>query len=453
VLRRWAAGRFCSTAVEKLRARLPTIRTRGPLLGLRGVHRDARRSNRVAIHNAIRNAAALVERNLIGTIEHRSAKRASPAPRGPLDGGRCRRHRFDQRIDPAMQARFGVDVVPLFVNFGEPLPRHVDLTRDAFYDKLRDDAVLPTTSQRPRRCLKCLRRARRRRPRRRVPDDHVAALRHDNARRPPRSSFRRTDSRGRQRDRFRWARTANDARRRPRAHGADTERSLAALAPTIANGSRLRNRSDSPRGGLPADLAAQAFLVRLVKIVPRCGSRRAIEEKPRAHLCAAQETMVAAASRDANAAPGARVCVIHTRAGNSRRRLRPLQERIVTDVRSFDVFEAGRSSDARRPGAVAFSFTRVMTAGYTSTGRSVRISVRIAILPSGVRRTGGRALRERAQSEIVQAPALQASTVLRGGTPNAYAPAELVRVLALLRERFGVRDDAEVSTEVNRIAA
>jgi fatty acid/phospholipid biosynthesis enzyme len=27
------------------------------------------RSNRIAIHNAIRNAAALVERNLVGTIE------------------------------------------------------------------------------------------------------------------------------------------------------------------------------------------------------------------------------------------------------------------------------------------------------------------------------------------------------------------------------------------------
>jgi oxygen-independent coproporphyrinogen-3 oxidase len=54
------------------------------------------------------------------------------------------------------------------------------------------------------------------------------------------------------------------------------------------------------------------------------------------------------------------------------------------------------------------------------------------------------------KAEIVQAPALQASTVFYGGgTPNAYAPAELVRVLALLRERFGVRDDAEVSTEVN----
>jgi len=43
-----------------------------------------------------------------------------------------------------------------------------------------------------------------------------------------------------------------------------------------------------------------------------------------------------------------------------------------------------------------------------------------------------------------------ASTVFYGGgTPNAYAPADLVRVLALLRARFGVPDGAEISTEVN----
>jgi oxygen-independent coproporphyrinogen-3 oxidase len=54
------------------------------------------------------------------------------------------------------------------------------------------------------------------------------------------------------------------------------------------------------------------------------------------------------------------------------------------------------------------------------------------------------------EAEIAQAPGLDATTLFYGGgTPNAYAPAVLVRVLALLRERFGVRDDAEVTTEVN----
>lgn len=54
------------------------------------------------------------------------------------------------------------------------------------------------------------------------------------------------------------------------------------------------------------------------------------------------------------------------------------------------------------------------------------------------------------EAEIAAAPPFEATTVFYGGgTPNAYAPAALVRVLAALRERFGVRDGAEVSIEVN----
>lgn len=50
-------------------------------------------------------------------------------------------------LDPAMQARYGVDVVPLFVNFGDKRYRDtIDLSRDDFYAKLRDEAALPTTS-------------------------------------------------------------------------------------------------------------------------------------------------------------------------------------------------------------------------------------------------------------------------------------------------------------------
>jgi oxygen-independent coproporphyrinogen-3 oxidase len=54
------------------------------------------------------------------------------------------------------------------------------------------------------------------------------------------------------------------------------------------------------------------------------------------------------------------------------------------------------------------------------------------------------------EAEIASAPLVEATTVFYGGgTPNAYPPAVLVRILALLRARFGVRDDAEVSAEVN----
>ncbi len=82
----------------------------------------------------------------------------------------------------------------------------------------------------------------------------------------------------------------------------------------------------------------------MVKIVPvlRIDDGR-IEEEARVRTFArAQERMIAAASRTANAAPDARVCVIHTRAPELATALAArLRERIVTDLRSFDVFEAG----------------------------------------------------------------------------------------------------------------
>jgi oxygen-independent coproporphyrinogen-3 oxidase len=54
------------------------------------------------------------------------------------------------------------------------------------------------------------------------------------------------------------------------------------------------------------------------------------------------------------------------------------------------------------------------------------------------------------EAEIAAAPELEATTVFYGGgTPNAYPAEVLVRILAALRARFGVRNDAEISTEVN----
>ncbi|MBV8355784.1 MAG: DegV family protein, partial [Candidatus Eremiobacteraeota bacterium] len=52
-------------------------------------------------------------------------------------------------LDPNRAADLGVEVVPLFVNFGEKSYRdRIDITRDEFYRRLAD-AVLPTTSQAP----------------------------------------------------------------------------------------------------------------------------------------------------------------------------------------------------------------------------------------------------------------------------------------------------------------
>lgn len=66
-----AGALLLKPAFAKLRARLRYDTYGGaPLLGVRGACIVTHgRSNRVAIHNAIRNAAALVERNLVGTIE------------------------------------------------------------------------------------------------------------------------------------------------------------------------------------------------------------------------------------------------------------------------------------------------------------------------------------------------------------------------------------------------
>lgn len=51
-------------------------------------------------------------------------------------------------IDPALAARCGIDVVPLFVNFGDERFRDgVDLSRDEFYRRMREGKLLPSTSQ------------------------------------------------------------------------------------------------------------------------------------------------------------------------------------------------------------------------------------------------------------------------------------------------------------------
>lgn len=51
-------------------------------------------------------------------------------------------------IEPARAKELGIDVVPLFVIFGEKSYRdYVDLTRPEFYEKLASEPVLPITSQ------------------------------------------------------------------------------------------------------------------------------------------------------------------------------------------------------------------------------------------------------------------------------------------------------------------
>ena len=77
------AGAFLlKPSFEKLRARLSYDTYGGaPLLGVRGACIVTHgRSNRIAIRNAIRNAATLAERNLIGAIEASLSESAPPPP-------------------------------------------------------------------------------------------------------------------------------------------------------------------------------------------------------------------------------------------------------------------------------------------------------------------------------------------------------------------------------------
>ncbi len=51
-------------------------------------------------------------------------------------------------LESDVATRLGVDVVPLFINFGESSFRdRIDITREEFYARLRSESTLPTTSQ------------------------------------------------------------------------------------------------------------------------------------------------------------------------------------------------------------------------------------------------------------------------------------------------------------------
>jgi DegV family protein with EDD domain len=228
-------------------------------------------------------------------------------------------------LDPAMQARYGIDVVPLFVDFGaERFRDAVDLSRDAFYAKLRDQRVLPTTSQptsvmfedvfRPHveagRAVVCL---------------TIMSLLSGTinaataaARQFPADAIHVVDSA-----------TVSGGLALQAMHAADLARegaSLAAILEALAfdrvaerGYATLPDLSHAVRTGRIS--RAQAFIGSVVKIVPvlRIDGGRVEEEARVRTFARAQETMVESAARDANAAPGARVCVICARASSPRR--------------------------------------------------------------------------------------------------------------------------------------
>jgi DegV family protein with EDD domain len=263
-------------------------------------------------------------------------------------------------LGPALQQQYGIDVVPLFVNFGDRRYRDtVELSHDAFYEKLQAEAVLPTTSQptpamfedafRPHveagRSVVCL--------------TIMSALSgtinaaHAAAQTFPGAAIAVVDSATVSGGLALQAMHAADLARA----GADAATILAALERDRAAGhgyATLPDLSHAVRTGRIS--RAQAFLGSLVKIVPvlRIDAGRVEEEARVRTFARAQEAMVATAARDANAAGGARVCVIHARAPQTANDLAArLRAAITTSLRSFDTFEAGPAIGTHAgPGAV-----------------------------------------------------------------------------------------------------
>jgi DegV family protein with EDD domain len=249
-------------------------------------------------------------------------------------------------LDPAQHA--DIDVVPVFVQFGDTRYRDgVDLSRAAFYRCLLDETVLPTTAQpTPAMFADAFR-------------PHVAAGRPivcitimaslsgtinaatAAAQQFPGADIRLVDSGsvsgGLGLQALHAAALATE--------GADANAIVAALAydrESERGYFTIPDLSHAVRTGRIS--RAQAFLGSMVKIVPVMRiDRGRIEEEARVRtFTRAQETIIASAARDANAADGARVCVIHSRAAELARAIaEQLRAAISTSLRSFDICEAG----------------------------------------------------------------------------------------------------------------
>jgi DegV family protein with EDD domain len=251
-------------------------------------------------------------------------------------------------LTPELVARYGVDVVPLFVNFGDERFRDgIDLTHDAFYARMAGESTLPTTSQptaamfedafrpavgagRPIVCLTIMSS---------LSGTHNAAT--AAAQQFPGAEIHIVDSGsvagGLALQTMHAAELA--------ASGADAATILAALDRDRQRGRgyfTLPDLSHAVRSGRIS--RSQAFLGSLVKIVPVLRiDRGRIEEEARVRTFGrAQDTMIASAARDINAAGGARVVVEHANALAVADALAErLRAQITTELRSFDRLEVG----------------------------------------------------------------------------------------------------------------
>ncbi|HTJ27157.1 MAG TPA: DegV family protein [Candidatus Limnocylindria bacterium] len=251
-------------------------------------------------------------------------------------------------LDPNDARERGIDVVPLFVNFGDTRYRdQLDLSRDAFYAKLAAESALPTTSQPTPAMFEDAFRP------------HVAAGRPivcvtimgslsgtinaatTAARTFPDAEIHVVDSGTVAGGLALEAQHASDLAR----GGADAATIVAALERdfrALRGYATVPDLTHAVRTGRVS--RAQAFLGSLVKIVPvlRVDSGAVAEHARVRTFARALDTMVEAAAREANLADGARVCVMHTHAAKDAAAVAErLRAAITTEPLLFETLEAG----------------------------------------------------------------------------------------------------------------
>jgi DegV family protein with EDD domain len=251
-------------------------------------------------------------------------------------------------LDPADARARGIDVVPLFVNFGDARFRdRIDLSLEEFYRKLASLSVLPTTAQptpalfedafRPHveagRAVVCVT----------IMGSLSGTINAANtaAQSFPGATIAVVDSESVAGGLALLAQHASDVAR----GGADFETVLASLRADIAalrGFATLPDLSHAVRTGRVS--RAQAFVGSLVKIVPVLRiDRGAVAEHARVRSFArALDTMVDAAAELANERDGARICVIHSHAAETAERVATaLQAKLTTTPAQFERLEAG----------------------------------------------------------------------------------------------------------------
>jgi fatty acid kinase fatty acid binding subunit len=242
----------------------------------------------------------------------------------------------------------GIDVVPLFVNFGDTRFRdQIDLSRDEFYRKLASLKVLPTTAQPTPAMFEDAYRPHAEAGRPIVCITIMASLSGTNnaantaAKSFPGAEIHVLDSETVAGGLALQAQHARDIARA----GGGVNAVLSALArdrEVLRGFATVPDLSHAVRTGRVS--RAQAFVGSLVKIVPvlRIDSGK-IQEHARVRTYArALDTCVDAAAAEANIADGARICVIHSHAADEAARVvSKLREKMTTVPAAFEQLEAG----------------------------------------------------------------------------------------------------------------